>query len=316
MTDQPLSVFDRATVRRHRDRAARDFARYDFLIAEVADRLADRLDDVRRAFPCALDVGARDGTLARALQGRGGIETLVESELSAAMTEAAARRAHAQGAVEGPHRLRAVADEEVLPFAQKSFDLVLSNVSLHWANDLPGALLQINHALRPDGLFLATLFGGATLYELRQCLMQAEEEIEGGAGPRVSPFAQNQDGAELLQRAGFALPVTDVDTLTVTYPDALKLMDDLRGMGESNAVHARRKAWTRRETLVHAAQLYEEQFGNGDGTIPATFEVIYLTAWRPDASQPLPLRPGDARNSLAEALGTEEVATGIKARPK
>ena len=135
-------------------------------------------------------------------------------------------------------------------------------------------------------------------------------------GPRVSPFAQNQDGAELLQRAGFALPVTDVDSLTVTYPDALKLMDDLRGMGESNAVHARRKAWSRRETLVHAAQLYEEQFGNGDGTVPATFEVIYLTAWRPDASQRLPLRPGDARNSLARALGTEEVATGIKARPR
>jgi SAM-dependent methyltransferase len=209
-----------------------------------------------------------------------------------------------------------IADEEVLPFADKTFDLVLSNVSLHWANDLPGALLQINHALKPDGLFLATLFGGATLYELRTCLMQAEEEIEGGAGPRVSPFAQNQDGAELLQRAGFALPVTDVDTITVTYPDALKLMDDLRGMGESNAVRERRKAWTRRETLVHAAQLYEEQFGHGDGTVPATFEVIYLTAWRPDASQPLPLRPGEAQSSLAEALGTEEVSTGIKARPK
>jgi SAM-dependent methyltransferase len=315
MSEQAVSVFDRASVRRHRDRAAREFPRYEFLVAEVADRLADRLDDVRRAFPRALDIGARDGTLARTLQGRGGVETLVESELSFAMAAAADRRSCADGPVAGLHRPRVVGDEEVLPFAEKSFDLVLSNVSLHWANDLPGALLQINHALKPDGLFLATLFGGATLYELRHCLMQAEEEVEGGAGPRVSPFAQNQDGAELLQRAGFALPVTDVDSLTVTYPDALKLMDDLRGMGESNAVQARRKSWTRRETLVHAAQLYEEQFGHGDGTVPATFEVIYLTAWRPDASQPLPLRPGDARNSLAEALGTEEVSTGIKARP-
>ena len=316
MTDQQISVFDRAAVRRHRDRAAPGFAGYEFLAAEVADRLADRLDDVRRAFPLALDLGARDGTLARALQGRGGIQTLVESDLSGAMAAAAGRRDRDDGPLTGIERPRVVADEEVLAFAEKSFDLVLSNLTLHWANDLPGALLQINHALKPDGLFLATLFGGATLYELRQCLMQAEAEVEGGAGPRVSPFAQNQDGAELLQRAGFALPVTDVDSLTVTYPDALKLMDDLRGMGESNAVHARRKAWSRRETLVHAAQLYEEQFGNGDGTVPATFEVIYLTAWRPDASQPLPLRPGDARNSLAQALGTEEVATGIKARPR
>jgi SAM-dependent methyltransferase len=315
MTQQPL-IFDRAAVRSHRDRAAAEFPRYDFLIAEVADRLADRLDDVRRSFPLALDLGARDGTLARTLRGRGGVETLVESEISAPMTAATARRDEADGPVAGLHRPRVIADEEVQPFAEKTFDLVLSNLSLHWANDLPGALLQLNHALKPDGLFLASLFGGATLYELRTSLMQAEEEIEGGAGPRVSPFAQNQDGAELLQRAGFALPVTDVDTLTVTYPDALKLMDDLRGMGESNAVHARRKAWTRRETLVHAAQLYEEQFGNGDGTIPATFEVVYLTAWRPDASQPLPLRPGQAQNSLAEALGTEEVASGVKARPR
>ncbi|MBK1697122.1 methyltransferase domain-containing protein [Rhodovibrio salinarum] len=316
MTDQSLSVFDRTNVRRHRDRAARSFAHYDFITREVADRLADRLDDVRRAFPCALDLGARDGTLARTLQGRGGIETLVESELSGAMAMAAAERDAAEGPVPGLQRPRVVADEEVLPFAEKSFDLVLSNLTLHWTNDLPGALLQINHALKPDGLFLAAMFGGATLYELRQCLMQAEEEVEGGAGPRVSPFAQNQDGAELLQRAGFALPVTDVDTLTVTYPDALKLMDDLRGMGESNAVRERRKSWTRRETLVHAAQLYEEQFGNGDGTIPATFEVVYLTAWRPEASQPLPLRPGQAHNSLAQALDTEEVETGIKARPR
>jgi SAM-dependent methyltransferase len=311
MSETAMRVFDRASVRRHRERAVPGFGQYDFLVSEVAERLADRLDDVRRTFPLALDLGCRDGQLARRLAGRGGVERLVEADLAPAFAAAAGR---AESAVPARHQL--AADEEALPFADRTFDLVLSTLTLHWANDLPGALLQINHALKPDGLFLGTLFGGATLFELRQCLMQAEEEVEGGAGPRVSPFAQNQDGAELMQRAGFALPVTDVDTLTVSYPNALKLMDDLRGMGEANAVAERRKAWTRRETLVHAAQLYEEQFGREDGTIPATFEVIHLTGWRPDASQPLPLRPGEARASLAQALGTEEVPTGVKARPK
>mgnify|MGYP000315484682 FL=1 len=143
----------------------------------------------------------------------------------------------------------------------------------------------------------------------------AEIEVEEGAGPRVSPFAQSQDAAGLLQRAGFALPVTDLDTLTVTYPNALKLMDDLRGMGESNAVMERRKAWSRRETLLHAAQVYEDTYGDADGKVPATFQVISLTAWRPDSSQPLPLRPGQFDTSLADALDAEEVSTGVKARP-
>jgi SAM-dependent methyltransferase len=222
----------------------------------------------------------------------------------------------ARAAGGGPARRPTLAaDEELLPFAERSFDLVLSNLSLHWVNDLPGALLQINHALKPDALFLGAMLGGETLYELRQSLLQAEAELESGAGPRVSPFAQIQDGAALMQRAGFALPVNDVDTITVTYPNALKLMDDLRGMGESNAVTERRKAWSRRETLLHAAQIYEETYGDADGKVPATFQVIYLTGWRPDASQPLPLRPGQHRSSLAEALGTEEVPTGVKARP-
>ena len=305
-----MQVFDRAGVRRHRARAAGSFGRYDFLMKEVGERLADRLDDVKRSFPLALDLGCHDGTLAQLLGGRGHIETLVEADAAPAMLRAAAGRDSAVG-----RRARVAADEELLPFADGSFDLVLSNLSLHWVNDLPGALLQINHALKPDGLFLGTMLGGDTLHELRHALLTAEAEVEEGAGPRVSPFAQSQDAAGLLQRAGFALPVTDLDTLTVTYPNALKLMDDLRGMGESNAVMERRKAWSRRETLLHAAQVYEDTYGDADGKVPATFQVISLTAWRPDSSQPLPLRPGQFDTSLADALDAEEVSTGVKARP-
>lgn len=307
MTQDAINVFDRATVRRHRDRAAGSFSNYDFLMKEVAERLADRLDDVRRSFPVALDLGSHDGTLAQVLAERGDIETLVEADSSAAMLKAAGQRDSTV-----PYRPRVAADEEMLPFADGSFDLVLSNLSLHWTNDLPGTLLQINHALKPDGLFLGTMLGGDTLCELRHALLTAEAELESGAGPRVSPFAQIQDGAELLQRAGFALPVNDVDTITVTYSNALKLMDDLRGMGESNAVVERRNAWTRRETLLHAAQVYEETYGDSEGRIPATFQVIFFTGWRPDASQPLPLRPGQFRNKLADALGTDEISTGVK----
>ncbi len=312
MTDtaDTQAVFDRAAVRRHRERVAATLADYDFLLREVAERLADRLDDVKRSFPLALDLGCHDGTLATTLAGRGGIETLVQADIAEDM----ARRARD---ADGPlaHRPTLVADEELLPFSERSFDLVLSLMSLHWVNDLPGALLQINHALKPDGLFLAALPGGETLYELRQSLLMAESELEGGAGPRVSPFAQIQDAAGLLQRVGFALPVCDVDTITVRYPNALKLMDDLRGMGESNAVRARRKGWSRRETLLHAAEIYQETFGDDEGGIPATFQIIFLTAWRPDASQPQPLRPGSAEARLAEALGTEEVRTGVKTAP-
>jgi len=312
MTDAPdiQTVFDRAVVRRHRERVAASLADYDFLLREVAERLADRLDDVKRSFPLALDLGCHDGTLAATLAGRGGIETLVQADIAEGM----ARRARD---ADSPlaHRPTVVADEELLPFAERRFDLVLSAMSLHWVNDLPGALLQINHALKPDGLFLAALPGGETLYELRQSLLMAESELEGGAGPRVSPFAQLQDAAGLLQRAGFALPVCDVDTITVRYPNALKLMDDLRGMGESNAVHARRKGWSRRETLLHAAEIYQETFGDDEGGIPATFQIIFLTAWRPDASQPQPLRPGSAEARLAEALDTEEIRSGVKAAP-
>ena len=282
-------VFDRGQVRRQRDRAAADLASHDFLLRDVADRLADRLLDVKRGFPLALDLGCHSGQVARVLDGRGRIETLVQSDLSPAM---AARTG----------RLAVVADEEALPFAAGSFDLVISNLSLHWVNDLPGSLLQIRHILKEDGLFLASLFGGQTLCELRQCLLEAELAEEGGAGPRVSPFTDVRDAGALLQRAGFALPVVDVDTIMVTYGDPMRLLADLRGMGETNAVAGRRKQFTRRATMLRALALYQDRFGDETGRLPATFQVLTMTAWRPHSSQQKPSAPGSGQVNLADAL--------------
>ena len=292
MPDSP-HVFNRRTVRRHRDRAAAHFFEYDFLFREVAERLLDRLDDVKRSFPLALDLGCHDGTLGRLIEGRGGIETLVQCDLSPAMAE----RAAANGA--GPVL---AGDEEAQPFAPGTFDLVLSNLSLHWVNDLPGALIQARRALKPDGLFLATLLGGDTLNELRRALTEAELAEEGGASPRVSPMADLRDVGDLLARAGFALPVADCDTLTVSYPTPLKLMGDLRGMGETNAVAERRKTVSRRTTLLEAAARYGLLFEDTDKRVPATFQVFTLTAWAPHPDQPQPLKPGSGTVPLAEAV--------------
>ena len=299
MTDA-MNVFDRRIKRRHRDRAAPRLTDHDFLHREVAERLLDRLDDIRRAFPLALDLGAHGGHVARLLAGRHGVETLIQSDLSERM----ARRLGG---------FAVVADEEALPFAEKRFDLIFSNLALHWVNDLPGALLQIRRCLKPDGLFLGALLGGRTLGELREALLAAEIEIAGGAGPRVSPFADVGDLGGLMQRAGFALPVVDSDTITVEYSDALALMRDLRGMGESNAVADRPRGFRRREIPARAAVLYEEMFGSEGGRVPATFQIIYLTGWAPDAkTQQQPLRPGSAAARLADALGSEEKPAGDK----
>lgn len=300
-----MHVFDRRLVRARRDRWSGQFAEHDFLFREVADRLADRLQDTTRRFPLALDLGSRAGVLGQVLAGRGGVERLVQAELS----ERLARRAAGHGAV-------VVADEESLPFADGSFDLILSCLSLHWANDLPGTLIQARRALKPDGLFLAALFGLGTLADLRQALLEAEVETAGGAGPRVSPFAELRDGAALLQRAGFALPVADADTITVTYPDALALMRDLARMGEANATVARPRRPLRRATLLRAAEIYGDRHRGADGRVPARFQVIYLTGWAPHPQQPKALKPGSARHRLAGALGATERPAGDKARPR
>lgn len=266
----PVAIFDRLAVRRHRDRAAARLDAHDFLLCEVGERLCDRLEDVRRRFERALDLGCHGGQLGRLLRGRGGIARLVQAELSAAML------ARAGGT-------RVVACEEVQPFAAHNFDLVLSCLSLHWVNDLPGALRQIRYALKPDGLFLGAMLGGRTLSELREALGGAEIACEGGLSPRLSPLTEIRDAGNLLQRAGFALAVADAEMITVRYADPLALLHDLRGMGETNAAHGRRRGFLARRTLAEALRLYRERFGGDDGRVPASFEVIFLTGWAPAA---------------------------------
>jgi len=287
--------FDRVQLRRRRDRAAANFAAHSFLAKEVSVRLAERLGDIKRRFPVAVELGCRNGCLAAELSGLNGIERLIQCDLSPVMVASAS----------GSYRV--VADEEWLPFANESLDLVISALSLHWVNDLPGALIQIRRALRPDGLFLGAIFGGDSLTELRQSLARAESEVEGGISPRVAPFVEIRDLGALLQRAGFALPVVDSDTINVSYPDALALMRELRGMGESNVLRKRRTGFSRRSTLLTAAEHYRDMFGDENGRIPATFEVLYLAGWCPHESQQQPLKPGSGKVSLTKALGEPEV---------
>jgi len=292
MADLP-SPFDPRAVRQHRDRAARQASDdAEFLFRDVGDRLLDRLDDITRLFPIAAELGARRGGLRAGLERRNGIETLVQCDLSPVFAAGLA----------GP---RAAAGEDLIPFAEQSLDLVVSNLVLHWVNDLPGALSQIRRALRPDGLFLAALLGGETLHELRTVLAEAEATVTGGLSPRLSPMVDVRDAGALMQRAGFALPVVDIDRIDVSYPDALALMRDLRAMGETNAVAERPRHTLRRDVLFTAAGLYAERFGDGEGRIPATFDVLFLTGWSPHESQQQPLRPGSGQVSLTTVLGED-----------
>lgn len=291
-------IFERGTLRRQRDGAADGFSEFDFLKREISDRLADRLRDISREFKIAVDLGCHTGVMAEYLDGLGGIETLIQCDLSERMV----------ASVQGANRI--VVDEEALPFADSSLNLVMAAMNLHWVNDLPGTFAQIRRALRPDGLFLAATFGLGTLAELRDCLMRADLELRGGAGPRVSPFIDTREAGALLQRAGFALPVVDTDTITVTYENIFKLMADLRGMGEANLVKERPRSFTPRSVFLRAGEIYAEEYADPDGRIPATFEIAYLTGWAPDQSQQKPLRPGSATSRLADALGTSEVPAG------
>lgn len=291
----PVEIFDRSRHRANRARAAADFPSYDFLFRDIAERLIDRLGDVNRRFDQALLLGGR-APIADGLIGP-------QAPIREAVTMDLARPFARSGVV---------ADEEYLPFRDGAFDLILSPLSLHWTNDLPGALIQLRRALKPDGLLLAALFGGGTLHELRQSLMAAELDIEDGVSPRVSPFAEIRDAGGLLQRAGLALPVADMDTITVTYEHPLKLLADLRGMGEQNCIIERRRSFTRRATLMRAMEIYLERYSLPDGRVSATFEVIYLTGWAPHESQQQPLRPGQATSRLADALGAIEKGAGEK----
>ncbi len=298
----PPVVFDRHLVRARRTRAAA-LGPATFLIDRAADDFSDRLATVLRRFERAVDLGTPTDALRRVLAESGKVETIIAANAAAGDCRAAG--------TDTP--LVVAADEEALPFADASLDLVVSALALQYVNDLPGTLIQIRRALRPDGLLLAALIGGDTLVELREAFAAAEAEIEDGISPRVAPFADLRDMGALLQRAGFALPVTDVDRLTVLYASPDALMRDLRHMGATNPLAARRRRPLRRATLTRMTDIYRERFAGPDGRIRATFEIVWLSGWAPHDSQQRPLKPGSARTRLADALGAHEVSAGEKA---
>jgi SAM-dependent methyltransferase len=280
MTDRPAPprIFDRALLDKRLRRALGRGAP-DFLLARAADDLLDRLLTVKREFPRSLDLGSPAEHFSDAIIASGRTAPIRGGRLSGAV------------------RL----DEEALPFAPASFDLVVSGMALQWVNDLPGVLAQVRRILAPDGLFLACLPGGATLVELRVALAQAEEEITGGASPRVSPFVDVRDMGGLLQRAGFTLPVADVDSFTLRYDSALALMNDLRAMGAANAL-VQRGLPLRRDVIARAAQIYAARFSDVDDRVRASFEIVWISGWAPHESQQKPAQPGSATMRLEDAM--------------
>jgi SAM-dependent methyltransferase len=294
-----MLIFDRALIRARRRRAL-GLGAATFLLDRIAEDLGGRLGAVLRSFDVAVDLGTPGDAVRVALARLGSVKTIIAAD-------------HLPSRADWRDALYVVADEEALPFGAATLDLVVSALSLQFVNDLPGALAQIRRALKPDGLFLAALVGGESLTELRQAFAAAETEIEGGVSPRVAPFADLRDLGALLQRAGFALPVTDSDRLTVRYDHAFALMHDLRRMGATNALIDRRRVPLKRATLMRMAEIYAERFADGDGRVRATFEIVWLSGWAPHPRQQQPLKPGSAKTRLADALGTREISTGEKA---
>jgi SAM-dependent methyltransferase len=267
-------LFDRSLLRMRQDRARRREPAA-FLLHRVTEDMAERLHAVLRDFADVADIWTPGELLQKPTRDRFKSVTRISLHDS---------------------------ESETLPLPPESLDLVVSALALQFVNDLPGVLAQIRRALRPDGLLLAAMIGGDTLTELRQCFAAAEAELEGGVSPRVAPFADLRDLGSLLQRAGFALPVTDVDRVVVRYDSAFALMADLRRMGATNILIDRRRTPTRRATMLRMAQLYGERFADADGRIRATFDVIWLSGWAPHESQQQPLKPGSAKAGLAEAV--------------
>lgn len=302
-------VFDRQLLRMRRRRAAR-LGPAAFLIDAVATELVDRLSLVQRRFDRVVDLGVGHDAVRRTLARLKSIGCLI------AVDDGSDRsRDDRRGSSPATDRPAVIADEEALPFADGSLDLVVSALALQFVNDLPGVLVQIRRALKPDGLLLAALAGGDTLTELRQAFAAGEAEVEGGISPRVAPFVDVRLMGSLLQRAGFALPVTDVDRVTVRYASPLRLMEDLRRMGATNALLQRHRRPLRRATLKRVLDIYAERFSDGDGRVRATFDILWLSGWAPHESQQRPLSPGSARVRLADALGTAELPAGEEADP-
>lgn len=291
-------LFDRAAQRRLRDRIADRFTEHAFLLERVAGDFADRLAVTLRDFETCVVLGEGCDVVSGALTALSNTGLVVGTDFSEPLCRSGAG-------------LRVVCDEEFVPFAAQSLNLVAAPLCLHHVNDLPGCLIQIRRALKADGLFLASVFGGDTLHELRACLLMAEDELTGGVSARVAPFADVRELGGLLQRAGLALPVADTDVVNVRYGSMTKLMHDLRGMGLSNTLASRRRAFSSRALFERAEEIYRERFSE-DGKLVATFELVTLTGWAPHESQQKPLRPGSAQTRLADALGTQEFSTGEK----
>src|SRR5690606_19883718 len=291
MSDPQLGPFEPRLVRQRKRRARATFRDAAFLHERVAADLADRLEAIPRPFPRVLALGG-GGLFSEQVRARPELSARIGAILEADLD---------------------FIDPEQLPFAPNSFELIVSSLALHWINDLPGALIQLRLALKPDGLLLASLFGGETLHELRLSLIEAESELTGGAGPRVSPFADLQDIAGLLQRAGYALPAADRDLVVVRYGEPMRLLADLRAMGETAALAERSPRGLSRRILARVFEIYPARWADADGRAPATFEILTATGWAPHESQPKPLAPGSAKMRLADALGVQERSAGEKA---
>ncbi|GAA5891968.1 hypothetical protein JCM8208_002954 [Rhodotorula glutinis] len=304
----PFAVFDRDLKRNQRNRAARHVDRSrltDYVKDDVAQAMVDRLLDIKRRYPLVLDVGSGPGFLAKHLD--------PEITQKVVMVDGAREMLYRDEHVETEVPIERIhLDEEELAshFDENSHDCIMSCLSMHWINDLPGTLVQIKRTLRPDGVFIGSMLGGDTLFELRTSLQLAELEREGGISPRISPMTDSQSVTSLLNRAGFALSTVDVDEVQIAYPSIHELVDDLKWMGEGNAVVNRRRALSP-ETLLAAGEIYKELHGLEDGSIPATFQIMHMIGWKPDPSQPKPAKRGSGSTNLADVIG-DEGATPLK----
>nr|CAG4649500.1 EOG090X09JT [Scapholeberis mucronata]SVE93739.1 EOG090X09JT [Scapholeberis mucronata] len=297
-----MNVFDRQAKKWQRECAALrdDYHIFNYLKDEIGDRLSDRVYDINRKFKVGLDLGCGFGHVSKHLT-KDAVEELVMCDSSAAVLQKASSPEDTSVLCR-----KLVVDEENFPFEPESFDIVMSSLSLHWVNQLPYTFSQVMKSLRPDGVFIAALFGGETLYELRGSLQLGEIEREGGFAAHVSPFAAIRDVGALLNSAGFTMLTIDTDEIKVCYPSMFELMQDLKGMGENNASWIR-KLHLHRDTMFAASAIYKELYGNEDGSIPATFQIIYLIGWKPDPSQPKPLDRGTGNISLKDIYRLDEV---------
>ena len=294
---QDPKIFDRQLLRARQARA-RKLGPETFLLDRTASELGERLSAVLRQFDVAVDLGTPTDAVRQVLAASGKVGTIVAATVHPTLGDGSF--------------LRVVADEEALPFANASIDLVVSALALQFVNDLPGTLIQIRWVLKPDGLLLAALVGGESLSEMREAIAAAEIEIEGGVSPRVAPFADVRELGALLQRAGFALPVVDSERLVVRYDSIFALIRDLRHMGATNILNERRRKPLNRATVQRMAEFYRERFADEDGRLRASFAIVWLSGWAPHDDQQKPLKPGSATRRLSDALNTTEISAGEK----